>query len=389
RARARPPRLRRESRVRRGRRRRRRRRGRRRRRCGRACPSPRAAPARSRDGRSTLRGRPAPSRPRQRRSSSREASAGRLPARPSRKRGASRGRPHIAVDYRVRGASLRSVMPPARRPAAASSASHRARPVNGSFVPSTVGRTPWRSAVVGATCGCWVVAVGVPPVRTFVLGRAFAPALRTPGVGALPAASGAPAAVTPPGWPAAVPPPGVPPPGVPPPGVPSPGVPPPGVPPPGPPSPGPPGPGPPLTVVVPTCATPIDSLALLPGPLPVPPRLTTGLMLEPAADAVGAAFGEFVCPVPIEPLEVFPPPIWATPIELSAVLSPPPIPPDPPTEPEGPPLAEVAEPRGDELTLPPWRVPAERVDLFPPPICTAPTELSAPLPEPPIEVAPP
>src|SRR5581483_3912476 len=58
-------------------------------------------------------------------------------------------------------------------------------------------------------------------------------------------------------------------------------------------------------------------------------------------------------------------------------------------DPEGPPLAEVADPRGDELTLPPWRVPAERVDLFPPPICTAPTELSAPLPEPPIEVAPP
>src|SRR4051812_22253058 len=135
---------------------------------------------------------------------------------------------------------------------------------------------------------------------------------------------------------------------------------------------------------VPTCPTPIESVAVLPGPVPVPPRLTTGLTVVPAAVALGAAFGEFDWAVRSEPVEVLPPPICAAPIELSEVLPPPLIPFEPPTEPDVSPVVDDAEPVGEFETLPPCAVPAESVALLPPPICAAPIELSAVLPPPPI-----
>src|SRR3954453_7996850 len=81
-------------------------------------------------------------------------------------------------------------------------------------------------------------------------------------------------------------------------------------------------------------------------PEPVPPTLIVGLTLVPAPEAVGESVGAFDWAVPIEPVELFPPPICIAAIELSAVLPPPRIPLDPPVPPEGPAAVDPAEPLG-------------------------------------------
>jgi len=101
------------------------------------------------------------------------------------------------------------------------------------------------------------------------------------------------------------------------------------------------------------------------------------------APAAGDACGEPDCSTPDDPVAELPPPIWTPPVELDAVLVPP-----PPTvtgtpalafEPEAP-----ADADGDALTELTCALPVEPFEVLPPPACTAPTEFVAVLlPEPP------
>src|SRR6185503_15479529 len=88
------------------------------------------------------------------------------------------------------------------------------------------------------------------------------------------------------------------------------------------------------------------------------------------------------------------PPIWAAPIELSAVLLPPatdPVPPTPVVVPVG---VREADAPGDALSAPDWTAPVDPFDVLPPPIWTTPDELLAVLsppaipPEPPVDAEP-
>ena len=77
----------------------------------------------------------------------------------------------------------------------------------------------------------------------------------------------------------------------------------------------------------PTCAAPVEFDAVL---LPFPPTLSgtlaPALRPEAPADADGDALAELTCALPVELLEVLPPPACTAPTEFVAVLSP-----EPPT----------------------------------------------------------
>src|SRR4029079_7739127 len=105
-------------------------------------------------------------------------------------------------------------------------------------------------------------------------------------------------------------------------------------------------------------------------------------VFEPAV-AFGDAATVPPCAVPAEPVELLPPPIWAAPIELSAVLPTPatdPVPPTPVVVPVG---VKEADAPGDALSAPDWTAPVDPFDVLPPPIWTTPAQLWAGFSRPP------
>jgi hypothetical protein len=132
----------------------------------------------------------------------------------------------------------------------------------------------------------------------------------------------------------------------------------------------------------PTCAAPVESVTSLPLP-DVPPASeaeAASPMIKPPTSKPACA--DPTCAVPVEPVDEFPPPTCAAPVESDAVL-----PPLPPIVSEAPALAVFpsapADADGLELTPLTCTLPVEPLDVFPPPACTAPVELVAVLsPEP-------
>ena len=77
----------------------------------------------------------------------------------------------------------------------------------------------------------------------------------------------------------------------------------------------------------PICTPPVEfDAALLPLPPTLSGTLAPALRPEAPADADGDALAELICALPVEFLEVLPPPACTAPTEFVAVLSP-----EPPT----------------------------------------------------------
>ena len=112
---------------------------------------------------------------------------------------------------------------------------------------------------------------------------------------------------------------------------------------------------------------PIEPVALFPGPVPEPPTFAAGVTVLSPADAVGWASSDRDCAVPIEPADVFPPPICAAPIESVAELPPPPIVVAPPVPAELPTGVTEAFVVGPTVAEPDWTAPADPSDELPPP----------------------
>ena len=122
-------------------------------------------------------------------------------------------------------------------------------------------------------------------------------------------------------------------------------------------------------------------------PLPDVPTGNEAATAWPTIEAptAGAACAD-PCATPVEPVDELPPPICTAPLESDAVLLP-----LPPTVTGALALAEPspapADPDGDELIGLDCTLPVEPLDVLPPPACTAPTEFVAVLlPVPVIEV---